>query len=169
MTHKKNNRGFDIIRILEKVEDGLLVSLLLMMIFMAVLQIVLRNLFDSGILWADPLIRILVLWIGLIGAMIASRNNHHISIDVISRYLPKQAKKVSTLILSIFTATICGTMAYYSLVFVQMEQQDGQIAFGVIPAWVCESIIPIAFAIISLRYIILSYTCAKNIFTRTNQ
>ena len=169
MTSKKISFPQNIVRILLKIEDGILIGLLLLMILIAVLQIFLRNLFDSGILWGDPLVRVLVLWIGLIGAMIASRNNHHISIDVISRYLPDHIKKLTNLVISIFTFLICAIMAYYSLVFVMMEKNDGLIAFATIPAWVCESIIPIAFAIISFRYIIFSFTCFTNLFKRIPQ
>ena len=152
MTNKKTVFPLNILAFLQKIEDGILVGLLLLMIFIAVLQIFLRNLFDSGILWGDPLVRILVLWIGLIGAMVASRDNHHISIDVISRYLPDKIKKLSNLIISIFTSLVCAVMAYYSLIFVMMEKNDGILAFATIPAWVCESIIPVSFGIISFRY-----------------
>ena len=169
MTSKKTSFTQYIITVLQKIEDSILIGLLLSMIFMAVLQIVMRNLFDSGILWGDELIRVLVLWIGLIGAMVASRNNHHISIDVISRYLPDRIKKQITLIISIFTALICAVMAYFSLEFVMMEREDGLIVFANIPAWVCESIIPVSFAIICLRYILFSFTGFSKLFKRIPQ
>ncbi|MEN8211684.1 MAG: TRAP transporter small permease [Thermodesulfobacteriota bacterium] len=158
-----------IVMILQKIEDTVLVGLLLLMICMAVLQIFMRNLFDSGILWGDSLVKVLVLWIGLMGAMIASRNNHHISIDVLSKFLPEKIKEVTTFIISVFTSLVCGVMAYYSLNFVIMEKQDGYTAFSNIPAWVCESIIPIAFAIISLRYIFLSITILAQFFKPSQQ
>ena len=139
-------------------------GLLLLMIFMAVLQIFMRNLSDSGILWGDSLVKVLVLWIGLMGAMIASRNNHHITIDVISKSLPEKIKKMTDFILSVFTSLVCGGMAYYSLSFVLAEKQEGFTAFASIPAWVCESIIPIAFAIISVRYILISITGLTQFF-----
>ena len=153
-----------IVMILQKIEDTVLVGLLLLMISMAVLQIFMRNLFDSGILWGDSLVKVLVLWIGLLGAMIASRNSHHISIDILSKFLPEQIKKITNFIISVFTSLVCGVMAYYSLSFVIMEKQDGYTAFANIPAWVCESIIPIAFAIISLRYLFLSITSFAQFF-----
>lgn len=143
-----------VIRFLQKIEDGLLIVLLLSMITMAALQIFLRNVFSSGILWADGFVRILVLWIGLLGAMIASRDNHHISIDVISRYLPNKARQFSSLLTSIFTAGICSTMTVFSFKFVIEEKEGGMMAFASVPAWVCESIIPISFCVISIRYII---------------
>ncbi len=54
--------------------------------------------------------------------------------------------------------------AYYSLLFVIMEKEDGLIAFANIPAWVCESIIPIAFAVISLRYLLYSFKNVSYLF-----
>lgn len=157
MTSKNASFAQNIINFLQKIEDTILVSLLLFMILMAVLQIVMRNLLDSGVLWGDSLVKVLVLWIGLIGAMIASRNNNHISIDVISRYLPLQIKKLADLLTAVFTALICGAMAHFSLGFVILEKKDGFTAFADVPAWICESIIPFAFAIISLRYILFSF------------
>lgn len=164
MTSKRTSFIQNIISLLQKIETGILSGLLISMILMAVLQIALRNLFDSGILWGDELIRVLVLWIGLMGAMVASRDNHHICIDVISRYLPNQIKKMTTLLIAVFTSFICALMAYFSFGFVMMEKTGGFIAFADIPAWVCESIIPVSFAIISLRYLLLSFTFFTKLF-----
>lgn len=169
MTSKNTSFTLTIITALQKIEDYILIGLLLSMICIAVLQIVMRNLFDSGILWGDELVRILVLWIGLIGAMIASRNNHHISIDVISRYLPAKIKKLTNLMTAVFTSLVCAVMAYFSFVFVMMEKEDGFIAFADVPAWIFESIIPVSFAIISLRYILFSFTHLVKIFKQTPQ
>ena len=146
------------IRILQKLEDGVLIGLLLLMVFVAAFQILARNLFDSGIRSGDELIRVLVLWISLMGAMVASRNNSHINIDLISRYLPGHIKNYSFVMVGFFTSFICAVMACFSFNFVMMEKADGMIAFANIPAWVCQSIIPASFAVISLRYLLLSFT-----------
>ena len=156
-----------IISLLHKIEDGILITLLLVMILMAVFQIGLRNFFESGILWGDGLVRVLVLWIGLIGAMIASRSNHHISIDMISKFLPAKVKRFTDLLILLFTALICSTMTWYSFTFVAMEKQDGMTAFAQIPAWICESIIPAAFGVISLRYFILFFVSVTKLFRQT--
>lgn len=168
MANKTTDRLRQGIGILQKIEDGILIGLLLMMIGIAVFQILLRNLFDSGINFGDEIIRVLVLWISLVGAMVASRNNGHINIDLVSRFLPKPVKQFSVFLVGIFTALVCAAMAYFSLDFVLMEKSEGVIAFSGIPAWICESIIPLAFAVISLRYLVLSFatlskTVRKNI------
>ena len=149
--------------ILYRVEDSILVGLLLLMITMAVLQIFLRNLFDTGIVWSDILVRILVLWVGLAGAMMDSRRGNHINIDIMERFLPERAKVVVNFVVEVFTASICAIVAYYSLQFVQMEFADGGMAFAKVPAWLCEAIIPFAFLVIAIRYVLLSIINLKRI------
>lgn len=143
-----------LLRIIHALEDGLLVLLLLTMIGLAVMQIVLRNGFDGGILWGDSLLRVLVLWIALLGAMVASREQRHINIDVISRFLPPLGKRIAATIASLFTTMICATLAWYCFDFVQMEYESPSPAFANIPTWWCESIMPIAFIVIAARYFI---------------
>lgn len=138
---------------------------MLVMISMAVLQILLRNFLDAGLFWGDSLVRVLVLWIGLMGAMVASRTNNHISIDVISRYLPPGVKRYTTLLTHVFTCLVCGVMAWFSLAFVRMEMADGLTAFGKVPAWVCELIIPIAFFVMALRYLLFSIEIIQNLIS----
>lgn len=146
------------IRILQKIEEGFLICLLLLMVFLAAFQIFARNLFDSGIRFGDELIRMLVLWISLMGAMVASRTNSHVNIDLFSRYLPAGFQKISKLLVCVFTSFICLLMAFFSYQFVMMEKADGSIAFSVVPAWICQSIMPAAFAIISIRYALTAVT-----------
>jgi TRAP-type C4-dicarboxylate transport system permease small subunit len=141
---------------LYRVENGILVVLLLSMLAMAVLQIVLRNLFETGIIWGDILVRILVLWVGLAGAMVASRRGNHINIDILSRYLPKRTGNIVKSAVELFTASVCSVAAFYTLRFVNIEFEEDGMAFAQMPIWVCEAIIPIAFIVIALRYFMLS-------------
>ena len=64
-----NNNKF--IKLINVFEDSLLVVILTSMIMLAVYQIISRNLFSEGIVWIDPLLRTLVLWVGLAGAVSA--------------------------------------------------------------------------------------------------
>lgn len=133
-------------------ENSLMVLLLTAMILLAVGQIILRNVWDMGLAWNDPLLRILVLWVGLLGAMAASRQREHINIDVLSHYLPASWKRISRLVTDLFSATICGLISYHAARFVLMEKEEGMIAFANVPAWWCEIIIPIAFGVMALRF-----------------
>ena len=56
-------------------ENLALVTLLSGMILLAVGQIVLREVFDTGVIWADELIKLMVLWLAMVGSIAASRDN----------------------------------------------------------------------------------------------
>jgi TRAP-type C4-dicarboxylate transport system permease small subunit len=156
VTNPESSTFKSLIQILHRIENAVLVGLLLLMIGMASAQIFLRNVFESGVVWGDVLLRILVLWIGLAGAMIASRDGRHINIDVITRYLPEHLKIIVMCIVELFTAGLCSLLAYHSIRFVQAEFEFGGKAFAQIPVWLCQSIIPFAFIVIAIRYLILA-------------
>lgn len=145
-----------ILTALHHLEDGILVSLLLTMIVLAFTQIALRNGFDTGLSWGDTLLRVMVLWIALLGAMVATRQRQHINIDVVSRFLPVMAQRVTQVASSLFAALICAILAKYTFNFVQMEYDSPSIAFANVPTWLCESIMPISFCIMSVRYFLFA-------------
>lgn len=126
------------------------------MILLASAQILLRNLFDSSIAWGDPLLRILVLWVGLLGALAASRGNRQISVDVITRLLDGRARSTARAAASIFTAVVCALLAFHSARFVAMEYADATPAVAGIPAWIFEVVMPFAFGTICVRYALAS-------------
>ena len=140
-----------IMRILHRLEDLTLVLLLSTMIVPAVLQIVLRNTTGSALVWGDTLVRILVLWVGLVGAMVATRQNKHINIDVVTRHLSPDAARAVNGITLLSASLICLVTAWYSLLFVRMEFDFTTPAFANVPTWACQTIIPAAFLVMALR------------------
>lgn len=144
-----------VVAVLHRVEDAMLVLLLGAMVLLAPLQILLRNVFDSALIWGDPLLRVLVLWLGLFGAMAASRGDRHITVDVVARLLPAAGSRALRVVTSAFTAAVCGVVAWHSWLFVQTEREWGSTAFNDIPAWLFELVIPLSFAVIGLRYALL--------------
>ncbi|MCK2169380.1 TRAP transporter small permease subunit, partial [Thalassospira xiamenensis] len=106
---------------LHRLEDGLIVAILLGMVLLAVVQIGLRNMAGVSLIWVEPLLRNAVLWIGLLGAMIASRRDEHIRIDLLGQWLPKSFQPWITGTVDLFTAAICTLVAWYSIGFVIEE------------------------------------------------
>lgn len=139
---------------LVQVENWILVFTLFSMILIAVMQILLRNFFGFGIIWAETLVRMLVLWTALIGAMVATRQSKHINIDIITRFASERGRTVINALANLFTAIVCLVVMYYSVVFVALEYEDGSPAFANVPNWLCEAIIPFAFLIMGGRYVI---------------
>ena len=95
-----------VVSLLAQLEDIILVGLFVIMCSMVVVQVILRNFLSSGIIWGDVMVRITVLWIGLVGAMVASRKGNHISIELIARYLPIRMKGMTDSICSFVTSSV---------------------------------------------------------------
>jgi len=133
-------------------EDAVLVIILTSMILLAAGQIVLRNFFDIGFIWSDEALRLMVLWIAVAGAVAASRNDKHINIDVLDRFLPGPARTVKNVLVHGFTATICGVVTWYSAQFVSTSHEFGDVLLGGIPAWLLQIVLPVGFGLITYRY-----------------
>ncbi|MES9969399.1 MAG: TRAP transporter small permease [Candidatus Thiodiazotropha sp.] len=134
-------------------EDGLMAILLSATILLAASQILLRNLFDSGLIWADPTLRIMVLWLSLLGAIAATREGRHIRIDLFSHRLSQRTRSILSVINNLFSAFICGIITWHAIRFVHLEWQDGTMLFASLPAWLGEIIIPIGFGVMTLRFL----------------
>lgn len=141
---------------LHRVEEALLALLLTAMIGVAATQVVLRNFFEGGIYWGDSAVRVMVLWVALLGAMVASRRDEHIRIDIAGRFLPEHLKPHVSRLVSLFTCVVLAVFCWFSIDFVRYEYEDGTIAFGQVPAWVCEAIMPFGAGVMALRYALLT-------------
>ena len=145
-----------LLRALRWVEDGLLVLVLAAIMGVAAYQVVARNFFDTGLLWGDALVRVLVIWVAMVGAMVASRNDEHIRIDLVARFFAQRWRRALARFANAFTCLVLGAFAWFSFAFLRFEYQDGIIAFGAVPAWLCEAILPLGAAVMCLRYLLHS-------------
>lgn len=137
---------------LHRFEDAVLVALLLGMIILAGLDILARTLWSGGINWVPPLLRVMVLWLGLLGAMLATRSREHIAIDLINKMGGPRLKYALALVTSVFAAFVCLVIAYHSQRFVRFAYEFGDTGFAQLPAWPFQLVIPITFAVMALRF-----------------
>jgi TRAP-type C4-dicarboxylate transport system permease small subunit len=158
VTAKSSSRLDRVRRIVARTEDTVLAVLLTGMILLAAAQIISRNLFSYGLIWGEPLLRVMVLWLALLGAMAATRDGNHIQIDVLPRFLPQRLKHYTRRITDLFSALVCALLAWHAARFVHAEWQDGLEMFAGIPSWVFELIIPVGFGIMALRFLLHTVT-----------
>ena len=139
-----------------KLEDGLLMLILVSMIVLSFLQIMLRNVLGIGLVWIDPLVRQMLLWVALMGAVVATRDHNHITVDAVSRFLPPgRIKYGAGFICDTFAMIICALLTYSTFLVFQMEFQDPQGGYIMpgLPLWGTLATLPLAFAIITLRFV----------------
>jgi len=145
-------RSFD--RLLARTETVILVVFLGSMVILAFLQVVLRNFFGTGMVWADTLVRHLLLWSGFFGGSIAAFEGRHIGIDALTKYLPLRWKYVSGVVTNMFAAVVCYFLADAGLTFVLSElEAGGEFIFG-LPAYVAMVIIPVGYTLLALHFVL---------------
>lgn len=140
--------------VFNKIEGGILILLLLVMLVMGFGQVVLRNFFSGGIVWGDILLRHLVLWIGFLGAALATSGERHINIDALTRYLPRRLKGVVATLTNIFAAFVCFLLFRASLTFIEFEIANKNTVFGELPSWLAQIIIPVGYGLLVFHFII---------------
>lgn len=137
-------------------EDSLLLVILLGMILLAGAQIVLRNFFDFSLFWGDEMLRLMVLWLTVAGGLAASRMDKHISVEVLDRFLPANLQIPVKIIIDLFTATVCGLFSWHSARFVMSSYEYGDTLMRDVPAWMLQIILPVGFALIAWRHLLLA-------------
>lgn len=132
--------------------QGVLATVLLGTVGLVFAQVILRGFFNSGISWADVVARHMVLWIAFLGAMLATRNRQHISIDLASRLVPRRARNALRFILDIVACIVCCVLTIAAVKFVISEREMETVLFAGIPLWTIATIIPFGFAMITFEY-----------------
>jgi TRAP-type C4-dicarboxylate transport system permease small subunit len=135
------------------VENALLAIVLFLMIGLAASQVVMRGVLGSGLAWADEALRLLVLWAAMLGAIAASRDNVHLRIDLLSRFLPPAWRRVTAALVDLFAAGVSAVLAWQSWRFVAESREFGDQVLGALPAWAFQLILPTAFVLIAYRYL----------------
>ncbi len=137
----------------QRIENGLLVLLLTAMILLASTQIFLRNFLDSGFTIGDELLRIMVLWLAILGALAASRDQRHIAIDALTRHFSPRVTMAVALFVCVFVAIVCGFICRASFLLVKDAYTYKDTVLGGQPAWIYQAILPIGFGLMSWRYL----------------
>ena len=163
-----------------RTEDAILVIALLVMALIPVVELVGRTWFSIGIPGATEYVQHLTLWIGFLGAMLASREDKHLKIGAAVIWLPVRVSRVVDCAGAFISAAVCAGLFGASLELVVAEApglppwtaqvipdfierwlnpfglfESGGLTTvgGWIPIWVAEAVMPFGFAVMAVRFI----------------
>jgi TRAP-type C4-dicarboxylate transport system permease small subunit len=86
--------------------NGLIAFALSVMAILVFGNVVLRYVFNSGITWSEEMARFLFIWLVLLGAIGALKDNAHLGVDMLIKRLPKRVKKVVYLVSNLIVLVV---------------------------------------------------------------
>ncbi len=164
-----------------RTEDAILAIALFLMALIPVVELVGRTWFNTGIPGATEYLQHLTLWIGFLGAMLATREGKHLKIAAAMNWLPPRVSRVVDYLGAFISAAVCAGLFGASLALVVAEApalpswtakvipdfvehlldpfglfESGGLTTigGWIPIWAAEAVMPLGFAVMAIRFIL---------------
>lgn len=150
--------------VLEHVEEGAMAFLLAFMTLLTFTQVVLRYVFNTGILWSLEATVYAFAALVLFGMSYGVRTKSHIAVDLLAKRLPPKLRHIVALLAAAFCLIYCGLMLYGSIVFVDRLAALGNFARDIpAPKWALTVIMPLGFALLSYRFLIAGWHVIRGI------
>lgn len=135
-----------------RLERAAVVLFLTTLIGLGLLQVLWRHLLAGGWFWAEEVLQHLVLWLGFLGASLATRGQRHLSIDLLAHLVPERWRLALARVVNGTALLVCGLLTHAAWVFVHAEYLAGtRLACGM-PAWVAQSMMPLGFVLMAWRF-----------------
>ncbi|MGB1699986.1 MAG: TRAP transporter small permease [Nannocystaceae bacterium] len=120
------------------------------------------GLFPSGLIWSQPVALVLTIWVGFIGASMATRDHRHLKVEAVQQRLSEGLRRKSSLVAGLFTALFCLLVAYLSWHYVLDQRSDyigsdglGGVFDGLpVPRWIGFLVLPVAYLLMAGRFVL---------------
>ena len=147
---EKTFRGLS--RWIDRIERALLAVLVTGMVGLSVLQILLRNIWHTGLNWVEPLLGMALLWLTMLGALAAAGMGRHLAIDLAAALLPRRGSAWLARATSLFAAIVCVLLAWAAGRYVGFQREmDITLLLGA-PVWKYYMVIPVVFWLMAIRF-----------------
>lgn len=135
-----------------RLERFLLTALLLALIALPAASTVTRWIFDRDLPGAGQLAQHITLWVGFLGALLATASGRHLALSTLPLFPEGWPRTAAHFLGQAVSGATCGVLAWASYVFVRTQWDGfGQVAFGIREAW-SELVMPIGFGFMALRF-----------------
>ena len=114
--------------VLTKIEESILLVVFLVMVFVALIQVFNRVLFNSPMAWSDELARYLFIWVVFIGASYATKTDAHVGVTSLTDRLPQGVTRVLSIITNLCCTLFCGVLVYQGVKTMVAQYTFGQVS-----------------------------------------
>lgn len=135
------------------IENWFSYLILIFLVVLPVLDVIIRNFFQSSLPGSVLIVQHLTLWVGISGAALAARYDRLLTFTLGSQFLEKESKlsHAAKFISSTAGAAVSLGLAVASFILVKTEAQYPNYIMQGLPTWVAEIVMPIGFLIIAIR------------------
>jgi tripartite ATP-independent transporter DctM subunit len=137
--------------LVKRMVQAMTIGALLVMALLSVLDLFLR-LFNAGIEGSSIYVQNLCLWVGFLGALIASGEKRHIILMNIASFMPARLQGIAEALANGVSAAVTTGLFCASWQFVRAEMGSPLRIAGWLPQWVPETVLPVVFGLMTLRW-----------------
>lgn len=147
--------GKKVIRFLDAhFEEYILMGMMSIMVILIFVQVVMRYILGTSILWSEELARYLFIWITWLGAAFAVKENKLITVDVVKNKLPEPLKNyveiLAFVIFMVFNILLFKLSFELTAAIFQRQQLTPAMR---IPMWLAYSAVPVGWFMMTVRLV----------------
>ena len=135
--------------ILNNLEDLVAAFFISVTTVLVVINIILRYIFYSGLVWSEEVATGCFVWSVFIGAVAVFKHRGHVGVDIIVKKLPAGLHKAVVLITDIILVGLNGYMAYLSVLYISKSYTKMTPVLGISSVYISSSVL-IAFVLMTL-------------------
>lgn len=141
-----------LMRIVNRLEEGVISLLLVTMTLVVFVDVVMRFVFNTGLLWADELTLHLSAWMVLFGASYGLKVGSHLGVDAVVRLIPPGPRRWVSTLAAALCLVYCGLFLYGSWGYLS-EMYKIQVELETMPvqAWAAHSVLLLGFGLLGVR------------------
>lgn len=140
--------------VLTQIENILPVAAFLLAILLPLIDAIGRPLGGFHIPGSSLYVQQLTFWLAFLGGLLATRDDKHLMLSTTNFLGETRAARVARLIAFAASAAVAAALAYGSYQLVVADRQLGKMLPVGLPEWVSECVMPIALAIMSVRFVL---------------
>lgn len=128
--------------------------LLFATLFLMLLQVFMRYVVSRPLSWSEELAKYSMVWMAMLGSVIAIKRKAHLCVDMIVGYFPENIRKAVDYATKILSLIFFAVMVYYGVKYVQINLRNHSLVTGINMGFV-YSVIPISgllMFIYTIRY-----------------
>jgi TRAP-type C4-dicarboxylate transport system permease small subunit len=139
---------------LTRIERLLAATLVCVLTGLVVTDVISREIWKTGIPWAQKGAVYMMIWAGFLGAVLVTQKVEHLRPEVADKIWKGRARGIYLRVHNLLVLAFTLSMAWYSCLYVLESKEFGDRNVIIdMPMWVLQLIIPYTFISMSVRYL----------------